>query len=470
MYAVLLAAIGFAPIRSTFFHAQPQLFLQRVQAQQTFTTSRSGRVACMETHTKATFFENGLPDEQTLRAALESAFTAIDRDDNAELDSEELARAGFDPELLLTWLDVNRDGKISRDEFVESLLELYSGDSASSMWNQKELRRRVQLYSADSASSMWNQKELRRLHELLSGGSVWGSRTVLRAINAPRFELISLVAVLVTALCYAVGTLPELGNESRFWLNNVEADFTVVFLVEFVLRWWSRSFSLKYLLKPTSLIDLLSIVPTLLAILVTTTTVGPMYDPMLLEGYDGFVLPDLQDDGFAFLRLARVLRLQRYVQDIRSFRRFEAALGFNPLDVQPYQLEVARVVSSIFTLLFVSSGLIYKVEHLQNEKLPDFFTALYFGLTTLTTVGFGDIVPVTAEGRLVVSVSILAGIAIIPVQLSSLAEAIVNRGSSGATAGAKPLQGYASSATCGLCGATGHSPEANFCYNCAAPL
>ena len=462
MHAVLLAAIGFA---------QPQLFLRRVQAQQTFTTSRSGRVACMETHTKATFSENGLPDEQTLRAALESAFTAIDRDDNAELDSEELARAGFDPELLLTWLDVNRDGKISRDEFVESLLELYSGDSASSIWNQKELRQRVQLYSADSASSMWNQKELRRLHELLSGGSVWGSRTVLRAINAPRFELISLVAVLVTALCYAVGTLPELGNDSRFWLNNVEADFTVVFLVEYVLRWWSRSFSLKYLLKLTSLIDLLSIAPTLLAILVTTTTVGPMYDPMLLEGYDGFVpLPDLEDDGFAFLRLARVLRLQRYVQDIRSFRRFEAALGFNPLNVQPYQLEVARVVSSIFTLLFVSSGLIYKVEHLQNEKLPDFFTALYFGLTTLTTVGFGDIVPVTAEGRLVVSVSILAGIAIIPVQLSSLAEAIVNRGSSGATAGAKPLQGTASSATCGLCGATGHSPKANFCYNCAAPL
>ena len=66
MYAVLLAAIGFAPIRSTFFHAQPQLFLQRVQAQQTFTTSRSGRVACMETHTKAADSENGLPDEQTL--------------------------------------------------------------------------------------------------------------------------------------------------------------------------------------------------------------------------------------------------------------------------------------------------------------------------------------------------------------------------------------------------------------------
>jgi hypothetical protein len=94
----------------------------------------------------------------------------------------------------------------------------------------------LELYSGDSASSMWNQKELRQLHELLCGGSVWGSRIVLRAINALRFELISPVAV-----CDAVGTLPELGNESRFWLNNVEADFfTVVFLVEYVLRWWSR--------------------------------------------------------------------------------------------------------------------------------------------------------------------------------------------------------------------------------------
>ena len=62
-----------------------------------------------------------------------------------------------------------------------------------------------------------------------------------------------------------------------------------------------------------------------------------------------------------------------------------------------------------------------------NPDLPDYFTALYFGLTTLTTVGFGDITPVTFEGRLVVSVSILAGIAIIPVQLSSLAEALLNR-------------------------------------------
>ena len=61
-----------------------------------------------------------------------------------------------------------------------------------------------------------------------------------------------------------------------------------------------------------------------------------------------------------------------------------------------------------------------------NPAFSDFFAALYFGLTTLTTVGFGDIYPITPTGRAVVGLSILFGITIIPVQLSNLANAIIN--------------------------------------------
>ena len=123
----------------------------------------------------------------------------------------------------------------------------------------------------------------------------------------------------------------------------------------------------------------------------------------------------------------------------------------------------------IFTLLFISTGLIYNAEHATNPQLPDYFTALYFGLTTLTTVGFGDITPITAEGRLVVSVSILAGIAIIPVQLSSLAEALFgDRRAS--TAGAADGAATATSTPCAACGATGHPANAAFCYACGVSL
>jgi len=125
------------------------------------------------------------------------------------------------------------------------------------------------------------------------------------------------------------------------------------------------------------------------------------------------------------LRLLRVLRLRRLLSDIDTFYRFEMALGLPPESVRPFQLQLARVLLSTFTLLSVSSGLIYTTEHGVNPDIPDYFSALYFGLTTLTTVGFGDITPVTPQGRLVVCASILAGVAFIPAQAANLLDAIL---------------------------------------------
>lgn len=76
----------------------------------------------------------------------------------------------------------------------------------------------------------------------------------------------------------------------------------------------------------------------------------------------------------------------------------------------------------------MAAGLIYTTEHAVNPNIDDNFTALYFTLTTLTTVGFGDITPMTWGGKLVVSGSILAGITIIPAQAATLVEALLQRG------------------------------------------
>jgi hypothetical protein len=75
---------------------------------------------------------------------------------------------------------------------------------------------------------------------------------------------------------------------------------------------------------------------------------------------------------------------------MEHFANFQRALGVtNPTDVKPYKLQLARVILSLSTLLSVAAGLIYTTEHEVNPALPDYFTALYFGLTTITTVGFG---------------------------------------------------------------------------------
>jgi hypothetical protein len=181
---------------------------------------------------------------------------------------------------------------------------------------------------------------------------------------------------------------------------------------------------------------------------------------------------------------------------------FELALGMKKSDVRPYQLQLARVVISIFTLVSVSTGLIYSAEHEVNPQIPDYFTALYFGLTTLTTVGFGDISPVTVSGRFVVGASILAGVAIIPAQAANLAEAYLDfmkeraAASSSSSPGmprAKRSTSTAANATgrikdvttasstteimrkeannyCSACGAGSHRDDARFCWSCGKTL
>eukprot|EP00978_Attheya_sp_CCMP212_P000509 scaffold1008_cov47-Attheya_sp.AAC.3 len=197
-----------------------------------------------------------------------------------------------------------------------------------------------------------------------TGGDILGN-DIANKLSKPWVEVVLGGLVLLSSFLVAISTLPQLPPDSVKLVNHLEDGIAWAFAMEFMAR----------------LIN---------------------------------------------LRLLRILRLQRVLVDMETFASFEIALGLQPTDVRPYQLQLARVVLSVFTLLSVSTGLIYTAEHTANPTMfPDYFTALYFGLTTLTTVGFGDITPITWEGRLVVSGSILAGVAIIPAQAAALVEALL---------------------------------------------
>ena len=280
------------------------------------------------------------------------------------------------------------------------------------------------------------------------------------------------VLVLWSGVVFAVETLPSLTTEQFLSLAYTENIICIIFGAEYIARWYANSLRPSYVFEPFALIDLASFLPIVVQL--------AMGDPDATMGA-----------GLGVLRLLRVLRLQRYFVDLDSFRRFEASLGFTTSTLSTLQLEVARVTSSVLTLLFVSTGLIYEAEHATNPQIPDYFTALYFGLTTLTTVGFGDITPQTFWGRLVVCGSIVAGVAIVPVQLASLGESLfgtrrAEAGSgSGAGVAAAPAQMLdgaqggvglggsrlaAAGAACAACGEAAHLRAANYCHCCGARL
>lgn len=264
--------------------------------------------------------------------------------------------------------------------------------------------------------------------------------SVFQWLNEPFVEVGSALAVLLSSFLVALDTLDELpsltvlsdtlglpiASDPHVLIDDTLGIINAIFAIDFFVRWWAAgNFKTQYLTKPLIVLDIVVVliplyIGVLLPYLASVGIAGPEGTlPWIPEGFE----PNAA--GLQNLLLLRILRLRRVLTDINTFARFEMALGLRPKDVRPYQLQLARVLLSIFTLLSVASGLIYQAEHEVNPQIPDYFAALYFGLTTLTTVGFGDIAPITSQGRLTVCFSILAGVAVIPAQASKLVDALV---------------------------------------------
>jgi hypothetical protein len=213
-------------------------------------------------------------------------------------------------------------------------------------------------------------------------------------LSQPRVEVLSSFLV-------ALSTLNDLPSNAEYAISSTLLLLDLIFAADFFVRWYAAGqFKFLYLTKPLALIDIVVVILPLLF-----GTIMPLMDigtDIFGMSYNDIVNSDVDlfssggsffgQAGLQNLLLLRVLRLRRVLTDMTTFGRFTAALGIGTLNnsqsntqIRPYQLQLARVLLSIFTLVSVATGLIYTTEHNVNPDIPDYFTALYFGLTTLTT-------------------------------------------------------------------------------------
>jgi len=295
-------------------------------------------------------------------------------------------------------------------------------------------------------------------------------------LSQPIIEVRIIGLVLLSCFLQAINTLENIPTEVHQGINVVDDFFVYVFAIEFFLRWWSAGrFQFRYLAKPLVSIDAVVVILPLIF-----SGILPIWDFGVMAGFiPGVSLPgwllltSSTNSALLNLRLLRILKFQRVLTNQNTYMNFEMALGMKQTDVRPYQLQLARVVISIFTLVSVSTGLIYTAEHDANPMFTDYFTALYFGLTTLTTVGFGDITPVTFQGRLVVMASILVGVIVVPAQAASLAEAYLEfqRERDGERMRGNNKQKKVEFRDgCPQCGAGFQRIDASFCWSCGKQL
>lgn len=246
----------------------------------------------------------------------------------------------------------------------------------------------------------------------------------LEDIETPIGRSINLVIaglVLVSSGIFVAETYP-IPPTVRTRLNVVDAAILVVFALEYLLRFWCAEKKLRYFFSLYSLIDLVAIAP--------------------------FFLSSIDIKFIRLFRWFRILRLIRFLEKSNLLGRITA----------DDSVIFARILFTLFAIVFVYSGLIYQVEHpVNSEVFSTFLDAFYFSVVTMTTVGFGDVTPISEMGRLLTVLMILTGIALIPWQLGDLIKRLVKTASQMET-------------LCPTCGLSSHDVDARFCKVCGTGL
>jgi len=199
---------------------------------------------------------------------------------------------------------------------------------------------------------------------------------------------------LVICAIFVVETYP-VSEATKRLMWNIEIIIVLFFMVEYAARLYGAKNRLRQLIDIYSILDFIAIVPTL------SLLVLPLFD----------IMPN-----FGFLRVIRMIRVLR----IFRFLRFTADPNFFFGTITLRLLNVIKLFLTIFMIFFISSGLFFHVENTINPNVRTFGDAFYFTVVTLSTVGFGDIIPMSEAGKWVTVLMILSGIILIPWQVSRL--------------------------------------------------
>jgi voltage-gated potassium channel len=246
------------------------------------------------------------------------------------------------------------------------------------------------------------------------------------------FDQIIVAAILVSVATVMADSVQEWHARHRTMFELVEWFFTLLFTLEYLARLVSVDRPLRYALSFFGLVDLLAVLPTYLALF----------------------LPELHAlIDVRVLRLLRIFRIFRLTEYVAEYQFMGEALLASRRKILVFLSAVMMVALILGTLLYVVEG--------PQHGFTDIPTAVYWAITTITTVGFGDITPKTDLGRFIASVIMLIGWGTLAVPTGIVtAEMTVRR----------HIRQPAVSRSCEACGAAGYGAEANFCQQCGSRL
>ena len=246
------------------------------------------------------------------------------------------------------------------------------------------------------------------------------------------FDKVLVVAILVSVAVVVADSVPAWHTKHRMAFDAAEWFFTLLFTLEYLARLVSVRNQLRYAFSFFGIVDLLSVLPTYLAFFLPET----------------HALIDVR-----ILRLLRVFRIFKLTDYMVEYQMLAEALAASRRKILVFLSAVLMVVLILGTLLYVVEG--------PEHGFKDIPTSVYWAVTTITTVGFGDITPKTDLGRLIASVMMLLGWGTLAVPTGIVTAEMTAR---------RHQPPLFTPLVCGQCGTAAASADARYCHRCGTAL
>ncbi|GMV77795.1 MAG: ion transporter [Chitinophagaceae bacterium] len=242
------------------------------------------------------------------------------------------------------------------------------------------------------------------------------------------FDIILMLLIVTSVIVVVSHSVPVISSKYNILLYSLDWFFTVCFLVEYCLRIYAAEDRKKYIFSFWGVIDFLAVFPSIISLIAT---------------------------GRQTIQVIRILRLLRVFKVLRMFTFVSEAYALAAI-MKASMHKIAVFMSLIFVLVILLGSGMYVVE----EGTPGFESipaSIYWGIVTITTVGYGDISPITPLGKFIASVIMLAGYAIIAVPTAIWSFEIVK------------FQNKKSNIFCANCAAENDNKN-KFCTECGRTL
>ncbi len=249
------------------------------------------------------------------------------------------------------------------------------------------------------------------------------------------FDIILIVVILASVAVIMLDSVHKLDVEYGNFYLKLEWVFTILFTVEYLIRIWCAPNRKGYVLSLYGVVDLLALLPTYLSLFVPQTA------PLLI------------------IRLLRILRIFRVLRLLTLLS--EANFLAGALRRSARKVFVFFAFMLILTTIF--GCLVYVAEGGQNgfNNIP---VSIYWAIVTITTVGYGDVVPHSVIGQIIAAAGMLIGYAVIAVPTGIITAELT------AAQQANRHSETRNSRNCSNCASVERDPSAHYCRNCGSPL